>query len=125
MLELEWEMERVRLELERKKKEEEEKEKKLAKAAKKKATTVIEVLIDNHWGCDMCLQVSKSSFVSCESGPHLIVDSEGAVCLSCCKIKKHCDWIAWNAAKAVEASTSTTNMIPGPSSVGESSGGTI
>ena len=133
VLDLEWETEHMRLELERKKKEEEEK--KLAKVAKKKVTTVVEVLIDNCWGCDMCLQVGKSSFISCEGGPHLIVDSEGAVCsranagpgaacLSCRKIKKRCDWIAWNAAKAAEASTSTTNVVPGPSSVGESSGGT-
>ena len=136
VLELEREMERVRLELERKKKEEEEeKEKKLAKAAKKKVTAVIEVLIDDCWGCDACLQVGKSLFVSCENSPLLIVDSEGAVCscadtgpgaacLSCCKIKKHCNWIVWNATKAVEASTSTMNMVPGPSSVGESSSGT-
>ena len=48
----------------------------------------------------------------------------GAACLSCRKIKKHCDWIAWNAAKAVEASMSMTNVVPGLSSVGESSGGT-
>ena len=51
-------------------------------------------------------------------------DGPGVVCLLCRKIKKHCDWIAWNAAKAAEASSSMTNMVPGPSSVGESSGGT-
>ena len=51
VLELQWEMECVRLELERKKKEEEEKERKLAKAAKKKATAVVEVLIDDCQGC--------------------------------------------------------------------------
>ena len=45
------------------------------------------------------------------------------VCLLCRKIKKHCDWIAWNAAKAAEASSSTMNMVPGPSSVSESSSG--
>ena len=45
-------------------------------------------------------------------------------CLSCCKIKKRCDWIAWNAAKEAEASSSTTNVVPGPSSVGETSSGT-
>ena len=65
----------------------------------------------------------------------LLLDSEGAVCshanngpgvacLSCRKIKKCCDWIAWNAAKAAEASSSTTNVVPGPSSVGETSSGT-
>ena len=40
------------------------------------------------------------------------------------KIKKCCDWIVWNAAKAAEASSSMMNVVPGPSSVGESSGGT-
>ena len=106
----------MRLELEKKKKEEEEKERKLAKA-----TTVIEVLINDHQGCNVCLQVSKSLFVSCEDCP---LDSEGAVCscandgpgvacLSCHKIKKCCDWIAWNAAKVAEASSSMTNVVPG------------
>ena len=109
---------------------EEEKERKLAKVAKKK------VLIDDHQGCDPCLWVGKSSFVSCEGCHFLLLDSEGAVCshaddgpgaacLSCHKIKKRCDWIVRNAAKAAEASSSTTNVVPGPSSVGESSGGTL
>ena len=71
VLELEQETEHMRLELERKKKEEEEKEKKLAKAAKKKATAVVKVLIDDRWGCDTCLRVGKSLFVSCEGSPHL------------------------------------------------------
>ena len=75
VLELEWETERMRLELERKKKEEEEKEKekKLAKAAKKKATAVVKVLIDDCQGCDTCLWVSKSSFASCESGVDMVI----------------------------------------------------
>ena len=60
VLELERETERVRLELEKKKKEEEEKERKLAKVAKKKATAVVEVLIDDCRGCDACLRVGKS-----------------------------------------------------------------
>ena len=68
VLELQWETEHVRLELEKKRKEE-EKERKLAK---KKATAVVEVLIDNHWGCNVCLWVSKSLFVSCEDCPPLI-----------------------------------------------------
>ena len=51
-------------------------------------------------------------------------DGPGAACLSCCKIKKHCDWIAWNAAKVAEASSSMTNMVPGPLSVSETSSGT-
>ena len=72
VLELEWEMEHMRLELEKKKKEEEEKERKLAKAAKKKATAVIKVLIDNRQGCNACLRVGKSLFVSCEDCPLLI-----------------------------------------------------
>ena len=44
--------------------------------------------------------------------------------LSCCKIKKHCDLMAWNATKAAEASSSMMNMVPGLLSVGESSSGT-
>ena len=40
------------------------------------------------------------------------------------KIKKRCDWIAWNAAKEAEASSRTTNVVPGPSSVSETSSGT-
>ena len=71
VLEWEWEMDHMRLELEKKKKEEEEKERKLAKAAKKKATAVVEVLIDDCWGCNVCLWVSKSSFISCEDCPLL------------------------------------------------------
>ena len=55
----------------------------------------------------------------------LLLDSEGAVCLSCCKIKKCCEWIVWNAAKAAEASSSMTNVVPGLLSVGESSSGTV
>ena len=55
VLELERETERVRLELEKKKKE-----RKLAKAAKKKATAVVEVLIDDCQGCDACLRIGKS-----------------------------------------------------------------
>ena len=72
VLKLQQETEHVRLELEKKKKEEEEKERKLAKVAKKKATTVVEVLINDHQGCDACLRVSKSLFVSCEDCPLLI-----------------------------------------------------
>ena len=83
VLELERETERVRLELEKKKKEEEEKERKLAKVAKKKATAVVEVLIDDHWGCDACLQIGKSLFVSCEEYPLLIAWFRGCCVLSC------------------------------------------
>ena len=72
VLELQQETERVRLELEKKKKEEEEKERKLAKVAKKKVTTVVKVLINNCWGCDRCLRVGKSLFISCEDCPLLI-----------------------------------------------------
>ena len=78
VLELEWETERVRLELEKKKKE-----RKLAKAAKKKATAVVEVLIDDRWGCDTCLRIGKSLFVSCEEYPLLIAWFRGCRVLSC------------------------------------------
>ena len=49
------EVERLRLELERKRKEQEEADRKLEEAAKKKAATVVEVLIDGRRGCDLCL----------------------------------------------------------------------
>ena len=83
VLELERETERVRLELEKKKKEEEEKERKLAKVAKKKATAVVEVLIDDRRGCDMCMWIGKSLFVSCEEYPLLIAWFRGCRVLSC------------------------------------------
>ena len=82
----------------------------------------------------VCRSVSLCSFPVRTVHPSFL-DSEGAVCshandgpgvacLSCHKFKKCCDWIAWNAAKAAEACSSMTNVVPGPSSVGETSSGT-
>ena len=111
VLELEREMERMRLELERKKKEEEEKEKELAKAAKKKVTTVIEVLIDDCWGCDACLRVGKSSFVSCEDNPLLIVQQIQRV-LCVLVLMKVLVWRVCHAARSRSIATGLRGMPP-------------
>src|SRR5271156_184736 len=75
------EVELLRLELERKRKEQEAADRKLEEAAKRKAATVVEVLIDGRRGCDLCLRTSefRDSFVI----PRLMHVIRGGGVLSC------------------------------------------